>query len=117
MTDLHDLAAHLAALPIRNIAHESDLQAAIARHLNLLGIKHEREVVVAGGRIDFRVGRVGIEVKVKGSSTALLRQVSAYTDDPSLDAILVITTKFRHRLPDELGAKPIHLLCLGGSLL
>ena len=114
---LHDIAALVATVPIRNCANERDMQDAIARHLAMHGIAPEREVAIAGGRIDLRVGRVGIEVKVKGSSSALVRQVSAYTEEPSLDAILVVTTKWRHRLPGELGGKPTLLLCLGGGLL
>lgn len=112
------LAEVLARVSFRNCANESDMQKRIGAALSEAGIEHVREAPVRGGRIDFLVGTIGVEVKIKGSLSDLTRQASAYTDEPGITAILVVTTRFAHRrLPETMGGKAIRVLCVGGGAL
>jgi hypothetical protein len=62
-------------------------------------------------RYDFVVdGDLIIEVKVNGSRSDMLRQLSRYAEDENVAGILLITTRAAHRdLPDSFNSKP---LCL-----
>lgn len=111
-----DVAQALVRLDVRGSANERDVQAAIAAALDRAGLAYQREVPIVGGRIDFMVGNTGIEVKVKGSLSDLTRQVSAYTDEPGLDAIIVASTRLAHqRLPERLGGKAVIVMWLGAG--
>lgn len=96
-----------------NFATEDDLQLGIGQALGT--IPHEREVILAGaGRIDFLVGDVGIEAKIKGGISAITRQLARYAQHDRIGALVVVTAKEQHRLqiPGELGGKPIRVVCL-----
>ena len=78
-------------------ADESDLQDAIEQILVSADIPYSREHVLGPGeRPDFLVGDVAIEVKVKGSADALLRQVKRYADHDEVGSVLVVTSKPKH---------------------
>jgi hypothetical protein len=97
---------------------EVALQAAVARALDDFGRIYNREWSLSPkDRIDFLVGDIGIEVKVGGSRTDLLRQVDRYLAFPAVNALLVVTTLRRHTLPGILRGKPVLVLCLGDLLL
>jgi hypothetical protein len=69
-------------------------------------------------RIDFLVGRVGVEAKVAMSPDAVLRQLARYAEHPDVDDLLLVTTKATHRgLPTVVGGKPLQVLFLAGSVL
>src|SRR2546426_527670 len=89
---------------------EQDLQAGIAQALDLLGIKYEREVCLTKcDRIDFMVGNVGIEVKVDGALNEVIRQVYRYMHCGQVSALMLITSKARHRLiSGEMNGKPVY---------
>ena len=93
---------------------EADLQEGIAQ---ILDCEFQKEFKLSGkDRIDFLVGDVGIEVKVDGSATALLRQVRRYLEHDRLNTIIIVTTRCRHKeLPASLNGKPIHVLHLMSS--
>jgi len=93
---------------------EAELQEAIAEALRRDGIDFEREVSLApGDRIDFLVGGVGIEVKLAGPPTAVLRQLSRYAASERVESLVLATIVARHAtLPDELGGKPLHVVTL-----
>ncbi len=81
---------------------ESELQTAIAQAFEKHGVGFEREYRLSSeDRIDFKLGRIGIEVKVGGSNAALIRQVHRYAQSDELDSIIIITTRSRHRMPAE----------------
>lgn len=45
------------------------------------------------GRVDFLVGEVGVELKMRGSRASVLRQVQRYLGSPLLSSIVVASTK------------------------
>lgn len=50
------------------------------------------------GRIDFLTADgVGLELKVKGSATDVLRQLERYAHAPHVSALLLVTTRAQHR--------------------
>jgi hypothetical protein len=98
---------------------ETVLHMGLAHALTTSGIDHEREVRVVGGRIDFIVGRIGIEVKVKGSAEALRRQIERYAGDDRFDEFLAVTTRPVHQViagPTH-NDKPVRVLVIGGLSL
>lgn len=98
-------------------ASEDDLQVALAEALDRAELRPRREVRVAGGRIDIIVGRVGIEVKTKGSAADVRRQIESYAKEPTLDSFILVTGRSQHSaLPDELGGKPVHVEVLMGAM-
>lgn len=72
---------------------EAELQEQIGACLTRAGIEFEREVMTATGPVDFVVGVTVIEIKIKGSSIDVIRQVTRYLDDPRFDAGIIVTTK------------------------
>ncbi len=98
--------------------NEAGLQRAIAELLDSGGYTFEREVVLSPrDRLDFLVMEpeqqrgAAIETKIDGGVSALLRQLSRYTEHDRVTALIVVTTRSRHtNLPSTLGGKP--LLCV-----
>ncbi len=89
-------------------ANEIELHAGVEKVLTGMGLTVHREVWLGGGhtdRIDMTVElprpggaplNVGIEVKVKGQGDAVRRQVMTYARYPDLDALILVTTMYRH---------------------
>lgn len=98
--------------------NEADLQDAIASALTMQGHEFRREVELSrSDRIDFMAGAVGIEVKVGGSRSALIRQLHRYAQHDEVSALLVVTTLHKlTALPMCLNDKPVHVLRVGGFL-
>ena len=81
---------------------EEELQAAIAACFDAEGIEFRREHHLSpADRVDFLVGRTGVEVKVGGSQSALIRQVHRYAQSEELDAIIIVTTRAYHTIPAD----------------
>lgn len=96
-------------------ANERDLQDAIAVILRRREIPFSREVrLTATDRIDFLVGLgIGVEVKLDGQMTELLRQLARYAQCEDVSALVVVTPKSRlAQLPDSLNGKPIYVVHL-----
>lgn len=94
-------------------ANEAELQDAIARVLDDACFQFRREVRLSDrDRIDFLVDGIGIEVKIKGSGSALVRQVYRYLQHEELQALIVVTTRVRHSLPSEIRGKPVGVVHL-----
>ena len=99
------------------LANEATLQAQIAAALELAGLPFEREAwLSARERIDFLVGPVGMEVKVKGGPTEIARQCARYCATGRISA-LVLATSRRIGLPPELEGVPCRELNLARSWL
>lgn len=97
---------------------EQELQEGIWEALVGHGIEVQREVVLPdkAGRIDFMVAAIGIEVKVDGSLSALIRQSIRYARCPWVDELVVVTTKAKHiNMPPELNGKPVTVAHLNRS--
>lgn len=101
---------------------EVDLHDGLAEALDDRGIAYEREVPMlpVGGRIDFVVDKVGIEVKIKGSAEALRRQIEGYAHSERIDEFLVVTTRPTHNVVrghTNYGRKRVRVLTIGGLSL
>lgn len=94
---------------------ETEFQDGIADLLALRGFRFEREVRLNDrDRIDFLVGRVGIEIKVKGSWTDAVRQLQRYAASDRIDELVLITTRLSHaKLISEIGGKPLTIKWVG----
>lgn len=98
-------------------SEEGALRDAIA---GVLGDAAVREAVVGPReRIDFLVGKMGIEVKVKGSRSEVTRQLFRYAECEGIDEILLVTTKMQHslRMPSSMLGKPVAVIVLWGAML
>ena len=111
--DMAAIAAALSAVRMPAQPEEYDIHAAVAAALDAAGLVYEHEYRLGPRRrIDFRVSRVGIEVK-KGrpASSALRAQLQKYLESDALDAVIVVTQRAT-RLPSTLCGKPVALLSL-----
>lgn len=81
-------------------------QAAIANALELAGVSFEREVRLSEADIvDFMVGSVAVEVKIKGARAQIYRQLERYAEHDNVTAILLVTSRAMH-LPALINGKP-----------
>lgn len=94
---------------------EADFQEGIAIVLRGAGIRFEREVKLGtAGRIDFMVrDTIGLEVKVTGSNSLVIRQIQRYANRPEVSEIILVTTRAVHmNIPDRLRGKRVTVICL-----
>lgn len=92
---------------------EYDIHSQIAGALTAAGLAFEHEYKLGPRcRIDFIVGRVGIEVK-KGrpAASALSGQLRRYLASEELDAVVVVTQRALP-LPGRIGGKPVVVVSL-----
>ena len=92
---------------------EYDIHAAVAEALAGAGLDYIHEYRLGPRcRIDFAVGRVGIEVK-KGrpASSDLAKQLGRYLASDELDAVVVVTQRVT-RVPESICGKPVYLISL-----
>lgn len=101
-----------------NYASEEDLQQGLAVALAAAGFDVEREVRLDNrSRIDLLVGRVGIEVKVAGAATSVLRQLRRYALSDRIDGLVLVTSRVRHQAPSKLEGKPLRIYQIAGGAL
>lgn len=82
---------------VLNFHDEAELQAGIEKILKAAGIEFLREVRLSGkDRIDFQIGRLGIEAKVDGSLSAVTRQLHRYAQLETIGELLLVTTRAIH---------------------
>ena len=115
MITLDAVAAALAGkrFPLEN---ENATQAAIFDVLRAqFGAAVEREAPAPGGRVDFRVDHIGVEVKIKGQRAAIERQVARYLTGP-FDGLLLVTSR-AIGLPGIISGKPGRVFNMGAAWL
>ncbi|MBR1820701.1 MAG: hypothetical protein IJ769_03660 [Clostridia bacterium] len=107
------IAAAIAAVRMPAQPEEYDIHAAIAEALTAAGLEFEHEYKLGPRRrIDFRVGRVGIEVKKGRPATSeLTRQLRRYLESDALDGVIVVTQRVT-ALPGSICGKPVTLVSL-----
>ena len=112
-TALSRVAAALSAVRMPARPEENDIHAAVALALREAGLEYEHEYRLGPrSRIDFRVGRVGIEVKKGRPATAqLVRQLRRYLESDMLEGIIVVTQRATV-LPDTICGKPVRQVSL-----
>ena len=104
---------HEKQMPEVAAIYPNGIHGAIAEALAAAGLEYEHEYRLGPRRrIDFRVGRIGIEVK-KGrpASSALAAQLRKYLESDELDAVIVVTQRVT-RVPNAIDGKPVRLLSL-----
>lgn len=95
---------------------EDRLHAGIEQVLAAAGVEAVAEARLSGrDRIDFLAGRTGIEVKIAGSNADVTRQLRRYASHPEITALVLVTTRARHRgIPKAVGGKPVLVVFLSG---
>lgn len=77
--------------------NEDELQRGIAEALQRAGFAVQREAYIGvGERIDLLVQRIGIEVKVKGPTAEVRRQLTRYARSGAVDFLILVSTKAHH---------------------
>lgn len=116
--DLDRLVSVLACYRYR-YSSEAELQEGISDALKASEIEHKRECALGRpDRPDFLVGSLAIEVKINGSLSSLLRQISRYTKHTEVSGVLVIgSPHWLPLVPETLNEKPIRNLRLMRSML
>lgn len=100
-----------------HLVDEKRLQAEIAAVLDGEALAHEREVKLASGSvIDFLVGDVGLEVKIKGGKKSIYRQCERYCGFDQVKT-LVLATNRSMGVPPAIGGKPVYVVSLGKAWL
>ncbi len=111
--EIERVAAALCAVRVPAQPEEYDIHAAVARALADAALEYEHEYRLGPRRrVDFRVGRIGIEVK-KGrpASSKLAEQLRRYLESDGIDAIVVVTQRAT-ALPATIAGKPVCLISL-----
>lgn len=98
---------------------EVSLHRSLAQAFRQSGLSFEREVRLSQyDRIDFMLGRVGVEVKVQGGWRAVRAQLLRYAESERVDELVLVTVKTVHRLvPREMNEKPVFVHQLTSSAL
>jgi hypothetical protein len=95
-------------------ADETELQDKLAVTLTQFR-RVQREVILSPrNRIDFVVDDdIGVEVKVNGSTIAVLRQLQRYARTGRVQALILVTTCIRHgEIPTTISGVPVHVVYL-----
>ena len=97
-------------------ATEADLQRQLSEAMTREAIAFEPEYQVgAAGRVDFYLPtwRAGLEVKVDGSPSSVLRQLHRYASVAEFDVLVLVTRRARlGGLVGPIGTKPLHVVTL-----
>ncbi len=116
MTGIQDLYRALSSQKFV-LDNEKHIQSQIEKFLISADIKHNREFVLSKGNIiDFMVGDIGIEVKLKCSKRHIFRQCTRYMEHDAIKSLLLVSATFMG-LPEEINGKPIYILSLTKSWL
>lgn len=90
------------------VSVERAMQDAVESALRAEGLAFKREVKRDADRIDFLVGTVGVELKVQGAPTEVIRQLKRYALWGDVTELLLVTTRGHHlAIPSELNGKPV----------
>jgi hypothetical protein len=96
---------------------EAAMQLALVMAFESERIAFKREVTRGLDRIDFVVGRVGVECKVHCPTNALARQLLRYALWDDIDELLVVTSDAKHvAVPPRLNGKDVRVHVVRGML-
>jgi hypothetical protein len=102
------------ALPLSN---EKELQAKIAEVFEAAALDFEREVRLGtGDTVDFMVGDLAVEIKIKGARRAIYRQLERYCGYDAVKGI-VLATLVPMGLPSLICGKPASIADLSRGWL
>lgn len=99
--------------------NEKHLQVMLAATFSDAGIPARAEHPLGNGRVDFMLWEdVALEVKVKGSPAAVLRQLQRYAADPACGALVLVTGRRKlGAVPPVLEGKPVFVISLWATCL
>lgn len=89
---------------------EARLQEGLGNLFGEKQLSNRREVPLnQTDRIDFLLAnRIGVEVKIQGSRSDLVRQLQRYAKSPMLNELVLVTSRVQlARLPDVIGGKRV----------
>jgi hypothetical protein len=94
---------------------ESELSSLVFARLVNASLVFRAEVWLNDSdRIDYLVGRVGVELKVKGAVNSVARQLQRYAQSDQIDELILVTTKRLHsKVPLMLSGKMVHVITVG----
>lgn len=99
------------------LTEERKTQSFIAAELTMAGISFRREVKLGDGdRIDFLIGNVGVEIKLKGQRREIYRQCERYCGHDDV-AALVLATNAAMGMPHTIRGKSVFIAHLGRAWL
>lgn len=102
------IIALLQGIDFRGIRDEKELQAHIQSEFRQRKIEHLREFnLSAKHKIDFMIGTIGIEVKIKGQALAIARQLQDYAQYDKISELILFTTK-RFNMFEKINGKKVH---------
>jgi len=101
-----------------DLSTEGAVQRGMARLFEEERVAYEAEVVLApSDRIDFLIGRVGVEVKIGHPRRAILRQLERYAKSDRVDTLLLVSSAPFPSAGFELRGKPVHIVSLSTGWL
>lgn len=95
--------------------NEAELQTGIDQILAANNVQFLREFRLSDtDRVDFLIdGQIALEVKLATSLVAISRQLWRYSQSESIKALILVTTRQRHRqLPEQMNGKPLTVIAL-----
>lgn len=99
------------------LSDEKLLQQEIGDVFEAAALDFEREVRLGGGDIvDFMVGSVAVEIKIKGERRAIYRQLERYCAHEVVKRI-ILATNVPMALPIDINGKPASVAALGRGWL
>lgn len=99
------------------LSNEKKVQIQLLSHFKSAGLDAKREVHLSNDSIiDFMIGDIGIEVKVKGAAFGILKQCERYCEFDQVKCLLLISAKFIG-FPEEINGKPCYFFSLSRSML
>lgn len=99
------------------LSTEKDVQAEIDQVLRATVPEHKREVVLDDkNTIDFMVGTIGIEVKIKGNKSAIFKQLQRYAEFDEINELIFVTSK-AVGIPPTLNNKSIYVVNMSKAWL
>lgn len=98
-------------------SNEKDVQLDIEQVLKDAGVNYRREVVLdARSKIDFMIGTIGLEVKIKGGKADIYKQLERYCKLDSITEIILQTSRSMG-IPNKINGKPVYVINMGMAWL
>lgn len=95
------------------LSNEKILQREIAEVLTKNNIVFQKEASLQGsGIIDFLIGDIGIEIKIKGNALSIYKQLERYCEREEIKEIILVTNRTMG-LPNKINGKPAHIISIG----
>ena len=117
-----DLCQALSKIRYRH-QNERDLQQGVGQALANMGVEFKAEYrLTPKDRIDFLVGKIGIECKTEDSSggttlASVTRQLHRYAQSEEVEELILMTTQNKHRgVPNQMNGKPLFVLHVTGFM-